>query len=89
MLHHQETDRIGGRARRLGPCGFANVVEATDVWMIEPCHRASFAFEPLSPIGIGSEMFRQHLDGDDAIQTGVPRLVDFAHSTGPDQPDIS
>jgi hypothetical protein len=23
-------------------------------------------------------MFRQHLNGDDAIQTGVPRLVDLA-----------
>ena len=80
MLHDEE-------ARRHASCGFANVVQATDMWMIERSNRASLAFEPLSSCGIGGKMLGQHLDGDDAIQTGVARLVDFAHSPGADQPD--
>ena len=55
--------------------------------MIEGCHRAGFAFEPLSSVGIASEMSPQHLHGDGAIQAGVARAIDFAHSAGPDQLD--
>ena len=64
---------------------FAHVVQAGDVRMIECCHRAGFAFEPLSPGGIGGEMLPQHLDGDGPIQPGVERAIDFAHPAGPDQ----
>jgi hypothetical protein len=55
MLHDEE-------ARRLGSCGFANVVQPTDMWMIEHGNRASFAFEPLSSCGIGGKMPGQNLD---------------------------
>jgi hypothetical protein len=55
--------------------------------MIEHGRSAGFAFESLSPIEITGHFLREYLDGDDSIQAGVARLIDFAHSPGTDQPD--
>ena len=38
------------------------------------------ALKPLLEIGISRDMFRQHLDGNRAVQAGVGGLVNLAHA---------
>ena len=73
LLHHQEH-----RAVLL-----TDVVQRADVGMGERGDRRRFAFEAGPPPGIVAELPRQHLDGDAAIEPGVPGGVDLAHATGP------
>jgi len=63
---------------------FADVVQRADVRVLELRDRARFAIEPFSELGISGERRWQDLDGDDAIETRVARLVDLAHSAGAD-----
>jgi hypothetical protein len=53
--------------------------------MIERCDGAGFALEPLSPVAVASELPRENLDRDCAIETHVPRLVDLAHPPDPEE----
>jgi hypothetical protein len=55
--------------------------------MIERRDSARFAFESLSAAGIDREFLRQHLDRNDPIKTPIARLVDLAHTAGPNQPE--
>jgi hypothetical protein len=48
--------------------------------MRQRSNRPRLALESRAAVGIGREGFRQDLDRDSAIQTGVARFVDFAHA---------
>jgi hypothetical protein len=48
--------------------------------MTQRCERACFALESTVGFGVGRGRRRQDLDGDRAIDAGVARLVDLAHS---------
>ena len=50
--------------------------------MIERGDDARFALEALAEVRIGSQGRGEDLDGDDAIEAGVARLVDLAHAAG-------
>ncbi len=75
ILHHEEPDRLA----RPGRCRFADVVQLTDVRMVERGDGPRFALEPLTPIGIGRKGFGQHLERHHAIEARVAGLVDLAH----------
>jgi hypothetical protein len=72
VLHHQE----------IGAVLMADVVEGADVRMLKRGDGARLALEPLSEIGIGGERRGEDLDGDEAIEPDVPRLVHLAHAAG-------
>ena len=67
------------------PVVLAHIVERTDVCVVQARDRARLACEPLVAIAIRGEMRRQHFDGDDAIEPGIERLVDFAHPSRAEQ----
>ncbi len=67
--HDQEVDAIV----------MTDVMERADVRMIEVRDGARFALEPLAERRVGRELFGEHLDGDNTIQSGVAGLLDLAH----------
>ena len=56
----------------------ADVIERTDVGMIELGDDARLAIEPLAELRVGRKRRRQYFDCDCAIESGVARFVDFA-----------
>jgi len=50
--------------------------------MIQPSRRPGFLEEAAFAAGIGNLPRTQDLQGDDAIQAGITRLIDLAHSSG-------
>ena len=67
--------------KRMALC-LADVVDRTDMGMIEGRCRACFALEAL-PRRVGREGLWQHLDRDVAIQPRVARAIHLAHPAGP------
>jgi hypothetical protein len=65
----------------------ADVVERTDVRMIERGNRAGLAVEPLAQLRIGRERLRQDLNRDGPIEPRVAGAVHLAHPTGADRCD--
>jgi hypothetical protein len=49
--------------------------------MIQRRGSPRFLLEPAQALWIGAYRLRQHLDRNFAIQSGVKRAVNFAHST--------
>ncbi len=58
----------------------ADVVEVTDVRMVEGGDGAGFAFEAGGEFGVGREVCGKNLDGDDAIEASVAGAVNLSHS---------
>jgi hypothetical protein len=54
----------------------SDIVKLANVWMIQLRDCASLTLEPLR------ELLLRNLDGHDAIQPRVTRLIHFAHTTG-------
>ena len=67
--HHEKVDAV--------LC--ADVVQRTDVQMLDGRNRARFAFEALNKAGRSGDVRGKNLDGDRAIETRVARPIDFAH----------
>src|SRR5205809_7520304 len=57
-----------------------DVVDSTDVRIVQRGNRARFVLEALPRFRIGCERACEHLDGDGAIEPGVTRAVDLAHA---------
>ena len=53
----------------------AHVMESADVGMIEAGNRSCFSFKSFAQIRFAGEMVRKNFDGDDTVQTRVPRAV--------------
>ena len=75
VLHHEV----------LGAVLVAHVVERADVRMAQARDRARLALEPRADALVGGELVGQHLDGDPAVEPGVPRPVHLAHAAGTDR----
>ena len=58
------------------------VVNATDVWVLEPGGRLRLAAEPSERNLAAANPLAEDLDRDPALQLGVPSLVDLPHATG-------
>ena len=74
ILHHQEVDAVLA----------TEVMERTDVRMIQRRDRTRFTLEALACERIAGHFRRQDLDRDRAIEPGVARFVDFPHPAGSD-----
>jgi len=48
--------------------------------MVQRCENLRFTFEAGKAIGIERKLFRQHFDGNVAIQPRITRFVDLAHA---------
>ena len=55
------------------------------MWMIERRDGAGFPFESFSAVGVGRKLRGQDLDGDEAIEPGVPRFIHFAHAAAAEE----
>jgi hypothetical protein len=58
----------------------ADVVNGTDVRVIEAGNRPGFAAEPLAPRGVACRLGGNHFDGDGAVQAAVNRPIHLSHS---------
>ena len=58
----------------------ADVVDGTDVRIVQGRNRARFLLEALPRFRIAGEHAGEHLDGDRAIEPDVARTVDLAHT---------
>ena len=65
----------------------AHVVEGTDVRMIQARNGPGLTLESLAELGVVRELFGKHFDGHGAVEPGVVRFVDFAHSTRAERRD--
>jgi hypothetical protein len=69
VLHHQEIDGVVS----------TDVVEVTDVRVVESGDRARLPFEAQTRLRVGDSIGRNHFDRDGAIEPGIPRAVDLTH----------
>ena len=60
----------------------ADVVEGTDVGVVEAGDGAGFAFEAGAEVFALGDVVGEDFDGDGAVETGVFGFVDFAHAAG-------
>lgn len=63
--------------------GAADVVDVTDVRVIQGGEGLGLALEPLLQFGIGRDVLRQNFDRDSAVEAGIVGLIDLAHAAGP------
>ena len=63
----------------------AEFVKCDDVCVIQFGQRPGFPGKALGEAGSGSSLRRQDLQGDDAVEVRLPRLVNGAHATLADE----
>jgi len=59
---------------------FVDVVDNTDVRMIQGRSRLSFSLEPLQRLAVPGQRFWEELQGNRALEPGVLGLVDHPHT---------
>ena len=64
---------------------FAEVVDADEVRVVEPCHAFRFGFEARAEHRVLAELARQDLDGDRAIERFLHGAIDGTHAAGGDE----
>ncbi len=60
----------------------ADIVDLTNVRVVQACDRTRFFFEPAQPIGLRGELRGQDFDGDCAIKASVLRPIYLPHAAG-------
>ncbi len=65
----------------------SHVVDREDVRVVQLPGRLGLQLEAPQPVGVGRERRRQDFDRDLALQAGVARPVDLAHSAGAERRD--
>ena len=65
----------------------ADVVQYTDVRMIQTGDGFGFTLEALLVGGIGRKTRRKNLDRHHAFQPSIPRAINFAHAARAQRPD--
>jgi hypothetical protein len=75
VLHDEEIDAT------VGP----DVVQSTDVLILNRGDGARFALEALARLGRVGQVRRQHLDGDRAIEARIAGAVNLADPADPDE----
>jgi len=66
-LHHERRSTVG----------LLEAVERSDIGVVERCQELRLALEAGQVIGIVRNGIREDLEGDLALQPGVPRTVDL------------
>ena len=61
---------------------FANIVERTDVRVVQAADGTGFSLEASTQMGVAGEMFWEDFDNDSAVQTRVDGGVHFSHTAG-------
>ena len=61
---------------------FTDIVERTDVGMVQATDRTGLTLEAFPALGIVGEVFGKDFDGDGAVQAGVGGAIHLSHSTG-------
>src|SRR5262249_42738567 len=69
------------------PARFAEVVDRDDVRVLQARQRAGFTDKTLGEGRVVAGLVRQDLQGHEAVELDLPRLVDRAHAAVADQPD--
>ena len=64
---------------------FTEVVDADQVWVVEPCHAFGFGFEDRAEARILAELLGQDFDGDGAVERFLHGAIDRAHATRGDE----
>src|SRR5579863_2396592 len=77
ILHDQE----------VGAVLSANVVERADIGMLERGNSFGFALHPLFQLRVRGQVRGQNFDGNSAVEAGVPRPIDLAHTTHAERGD--
>jgi hypothetical protein len=65
----------------------ADIEERADIRMLQSGDGARFAFKALASIGGISQMLRQNLYGDGAIEARVACAIDFSHAASAERRD--
>jgi hypothetical protein len=60
------------------------IVNRSDVGMVQRSKDFGFPLKPGQALGIGRERIRKHLDGDSALQVRVRRAIHLAHGARAD-----
>ena len=63
----------------------SSAVDDADVGMVERRGGAGFAKKTLFVFGAGNQVFGKELEGDGALELGVERAIDHAHTSGSSQ----
>ena len=71
----------------LEPLGVFHPVDGGDVLVVERRQKFGFALEPGQTLGISQERFREDLDGDIALQSGIACPIDLSHAARSDERD--
>jgi hypothetical protein len=69
-----------GHDEKVRAVGFAYVVDAADVWMVEGGDGPRLALEARAQARIVCDVARQDLDRDDPVKSGVSALVHLTHA---------
>ncbi len=77
ILHHEEIDAIL----------LADIVESTNVRMVQRGDRPRLALEALAQIRVGGHVRRQDFDCDNSLEARITRPVDLSHPPGPNEPE--
>jgi hypothetical protein len=63
----------------------ADVVQGTDMRMVQTGDGSCFPFESLSPFRLLSWLLRKNLDSNDSVEAGIERSIDLAHAAASGQ----
>ena len=80
VLQHKEA----GAWSRRRIVQWDDVVDLTDVRMIQRGNRTCLPLEAPNAIRVGRQVIRQHFDRDVTTEACVARAKDLTHATGPD-----
>src|SRR5688572_28294617 len=61
----------------------SHIVDDTNVRVVEGRNRLRLPLETLPTTRMIGQFWRQDLEGDESIETGVPRVIHLAHASGP------
>src|SRR5215510_8586969 len=71
QFEHEEARRTGF---------FLDVVNRSDIGMVQRCENFSFSLEPAHAIGIPRELIRQNFDCDVTLEFCIARAIHLAHA---------
>ncbi len=70
IFHRNEVDVLG----------FANFINCCHMWMVQGARGFGLAHKATQTFGIGGDVSGQYFQGYSAVELGIARLINFAHS---------
>ena len=62
----------------------ADVMELTDVWVVQRSNRPRFVLEATQTVGVSGECVGKDLDRHVTLEAGIARPIDLTHPARPD-----